>query len=124
MARTRPQRFAIAKPVNQNGFVMKDNEWIVCFHKYECVLGAYYQQKCIVGFSVEESIRRIIIRLILSSNSGDLWFCAHYKRKGRSTWDRRSRDGGKVLNILCCCNWAFCKVLSSNLYSYNEHSAF
>jgi len=30
---------------------------------------------------------------------------------------------GQFWNILCCSNWAFCKVLSSNSYSYNEHSA-
>ena len=27
---------------------------------------------------------------------------------------------GKIWNILSCSNWAFFKVLSSNLYSYNE----
>ena len=30
---------------------------------------------------------------------------------------------GKFGNILCCSNWAFCKVLSFNLCSYNKRSA-
>ena len=29
---------------------------------------------------------------------------------------------GKFWNILCCSNWAFCKVSSSNSYSCNKHS--
>ena len=29
---------------------------------------------------------------------------------------------GKFWNILCCSNWAFCKVLSFNLYSCNKCS--
>ena len=41
----RPQRFEIAKPVNQKAFLMKENEWIMCFHKYECVLGVYHCHK-------------------------------------------------------------------------------
>ena len=37
-----PQRLEIAKPVNQKAFVVKENEWIAPFHKYECVLGVYH----------------------------------------------------------------------------------
>ena len=36
-----PQRLKTAKPVNQQAFVMKENEWIARFHKYECVLVVY-----------------------------------------------------------------------------------
>ena len=44
------------------------------------------------------------------------------RRRGGALGTARAGMVGTFWNILCCCNWAFCKVLSCNLYSYNEHS--
>ena len=45
-------------------------------------------------------------------------------RGGGMLGTARAEMVGKFWNILCCSNWAFSKVSSSNLYSYNEYSAY
>ena len=60
--------------------------------------------------------------LTLGSSKGEIFGFMPASRGGAFGAARAGLDG-KFWNILYCSNWAFCKVLSSNLYSCNKCSA-
>ena len=65
---------------------MKENEWIICFHKYECVLGAYHCHK-----------KKVLLALVskrASEESSDS-FCP--LMEGTFSFVTIKREGGGVL---------------------------
>ena len=70
---------------------------------------------------VSKGVLGELLSELLGSSKGETFGVALVGRGG-AFGVARMELVGKFWNILCCLNWAFCKVLSFNLYSCNKCS--
>ena len=86
-----------------------------------CVNDLSLLSKKVLPVLVSKGVSRKSLLESLGSSKGETF---GFVPAGRGGAFGASEAGliGKFWNILCCFNWAFCKVLSFNLYSCNKCS--